>query len=108
MVDFVAIGNFLKDGAIYVGSAGILFGFLIGAVKYANRDLEREVDNIKNEVDTIKNNHIVHLNKDIQELKEGQRNLDLKIDKTNEKIEKIKSDVSYIKGMLEILVKDKK
>jgi hypothetical protein len=42
-------------------------------VKYANHYLEKKVDNIANEVDTIKNNHIVHLNKDIQELKEGAK-----------------------------------
>jgi large-conductance mechanosensitive channel len=70
-------------------------------VKYANHYLEKKVDNIANEVDTIKNNHIVHLNEDIRELKEGQKEI-------RKEIIDLKSDISHIKGMLEILVKDKK
>jgi peptidoglycan hydrolase CwlO-like protein len=95
------------------------FAINFAIVKYANRYLEGEVE-------TIKNNHIAHLyqdveilRRDVEDLKDGQKSLDLKIEKTNEKIErmnektndrfnKIDSDNSYIKGMLEILVKDKK
>jgi DNA anti-recombination protein RmuC len=84
------------------------FAINFAIVKYVNRDLEREFD-------TIKNNHIAHMNKDIQELKEGQKETNEKMDnefkeirkETNDRFNKIDSDISYIKGMLEILVKDK-
>jgi uncharacterized protein HemX len=119
-VDKEKIYDFLIKGSKLIGALAVFLALFVGAVKYANKDFQNKVEK---ELDTIKNNHIYHLGLDLKENKKEHEDFkqelrdirresaiefkELRRENAEEhkemkkEIIEIKTDMSYIKGLLE-------